>query len=65
MFPILASISKSNWSKGGTAACVIASRLSEDPNVSVLVITKGKVKDDWLNSMPIVGNAKGKLRVRH
>ncbi|KAI8298706.1 hypothetical protein K4K59_002630 [Colletotrichum sp. SAR11_240] len=43
---------------GGTAACVIASRLSEDPNVSVLVISKGKVKDDWLNSMPIVGNAR-------
>ncbi|KAJ0374532.1 hypothetical protein COL26b_007294 [Colletotrichum chrysophilum] len=29
-----------------------------DPNVSVLVISKGKVKDDWLSSMPIVGNAR-------
>ncbi|GKT52365.1 L-sorbose 1-dehydrogenase [Colletotrichum spaethianum] len=42
---------------GGTAACVLASRLSEDPDVSVLVICKGKVRDTWIDRVPIVGNA--------
>ncbi|KAM0331267.1 hypothetical protein ACHAQA_002937 [Verticillium albo-atrum] len=39
---------------GGTAACVVASRLSEDPSVSVLVLSRGKIKDDWLSSIPLV-----------
>ncbi|KAK1540323.1 choline dehydrogenase [Colletotrichum paranaense] len=42
---------------GGTAACALASRLSEDPSTSVLVVCKGKVKDNWLDRIPIVGNA--------
>jgi choline dehydrogenase-like flavoprotein len=32
---------------------VLASRLSEDPSVSVLVLEKGKVIDDWLSRVPI------------
>ncbi|TDZ16618.1 L-sorbose 1-dehydrogenase [Colletotrichum orbiculare MAFF 240422] len=43
---------------GGTAACVLASRLSEDPTVTVLLISKGKVSDGWLHSIPLVGNAR-------
>lgn len=39
---------------GGTAGCVLASRLSEDPNLSVLVIEKGQVKDNFVSRMPLL-----------
>ncbi|KAK8085893.1 choline dehydrogenase [Apiospora hydei] len=39
---------------GGTAGCVIASRLSEDPDVSVLVIDKGHVRDNVVSRMPLL-----------
>ncbi|KAI1774973.1 putative GMC oxidoreductase [Hypoxylon cercidicola] len=39
---------------GGTAGCVVASRLSEDPDVSVLVIEKGHVKDNIVSCMPLL-----------
>ncbi|KAJ8128537.1 hypothetical protein O1611_g5096 [Lasiodiplodia mahajangana] len=39
---------------GGTAGCVVASRLSEDRNVSVLVIEKGYVKDNLVSRMPLL-----------
>ncbi|OHE92230.1 choline dehydrogenase [Colletotrichum orchidophilum] len=42
---------------GGTAACALASRLTEDPSTSVLVICKGVVRDHWIDRIPIVGNA--------
>lgn len=35
------------------AGCVLASLLSEDPDVSVLVLEKGRVKDNMLSRMPI------------
>ncbi|OLN95213.1 L-sorbose 1-dehydrogenase [Colletotrichum chlorophyti] len=41
---------------GGTSACVLASRLSEDPDVSVLVISKGSVRDRWIDRVPVIGN---------
>ncbi|KAK2613228.1 hypothetical protein N8I77_000152 [Diaporthe amygdali] len=39
---------------GGTAGCVLASRLSEDPNVTVLVIEKGHVKDNIVSRIPLL-----------
>lgn len=39
---------------GGTAGCCLASRLSEDPNVSVLVLEKGHVKDNLVSRMPLL-----------
>ncbi|PHH90437.1 hypothetical protein CDD83_3645 [Cordyceps sp. RAO-2017] len=38
---------------GGTAGCVVASRLSEDPDVSVLVLEKGHVKDSLVSRIPL------------
>ncbi|KAH6692261.1 choline dehydrogenase, partial [Plectosphaerella plurivora] len=39
---------------GGTAGCVLASRLSEDPSVSVLLISRGRVKENWFFEIPLV-----------
>ncbi len=38
---------------GGTAGCIVAARLTEDPNISVLVLERGKTnKDDELSNRP-------------
>ncbi|KAG8165119.1 hypothetical protein KVR01_005394 [Diaporthe batatas] len=39
---------------GGTAGCVLAARLSEDTDVSVLVLEKGHVKDNLVSRMPLL-----------
>ncbi|KAH9926558.1 alcohol oxidase [Epithele typhae] len=39
---------------GGTAGCVLASRLSEDPAVSVLLIEQGPVADTWTSRVPLL-----------
>jgi choline dehydrogenase-like flavoprotein len=39
---------------GGTAGCVLASRLSEDPNVSVLLVERGRVKNNIISRMPLL-----------
>lgn len=39
---------------GGTAGCVLASRLSQDPKVTVLVLEKGGVKDNMVSRMPLL-----------
>lgn len=41
---------------GGTAGCVLASRLSEDPNTSVLVLERGVANDTWISRIPLVGS---------
>ncbi|KAK5992134.1 Oxygen-dependent choline dehydrogenase [Cladobotryum mycophilum] len=39
---------------GGTAGCVLASRLSEDPTVSILVIERGLVENNWMSRVPLL-----------
>ncbi|KAI0071403.1 alcohol oxidase [Panus rudis PR-1116 ss-1] len=39
---------------GGTAGCVLASRLSEIPGVSVLVIERGRHADKWADRVPLI-----------
>ena len=39
---------------GGTAACVVASRLSEIPGVSVLLLCKGTVEDTYFYRIPLI-----------
>ncbi|KAI0312498.1 alcohol oxidase [Amylostereum chailletii] len=39
---------------GGTAGCVLASRLSEDHGVTVLLIERGGVMDNWASKVPVI-----------
>ena len=39
---------------GGTAGCVLASKLSADPNVSVLLLERGPVLDTWASKVPLM-----------
>ncbi|TBU28342.1 GMC oxidoreductase-domain-containing protein [Dichomitus squalens] len=39
---------------GGTLGAVLASRLSEDPTVSVLVLEKGQLVDTWTTRIPLL-----------
>ncbi|KAI9695557.1 MAG: hypothetical protein M1820_008570 [Bogoriella megaspora] len=39
---------------GGTAGCVLASRLSEDPDVSVLLLERGVANDTFISRVPLV-----------
>jgi choline dehydrogenase len=40
--------------EGGTAGCVVASRLSEDPTPKVLVIERGNLVDTWASHIPLL-----------
>lgn len=39
---------------GGTAGCVLASKLSTDPDVSVLLLERGAVLDTWASKVPLL-----------
>ncbi|KAL9095067.1 MAG: hypothetical protein Q9165_002669 [Trypethelium subeluteriae] len=41
---------------GGTAGCALASRLSEDPNVSVLLLERGVANDTWISRVPLISS---------
>ncbi|KAM0156385.1 hypothetical protein ACHAPG_005372 [Botrytis cinerea] len=41
---------------GGTAGCALTSRLSEDPNVSVLLLERGPANDNFMSRIPIVSS---------
>lgn len=41
---------------GGTAGCALTSRLSEDPNVSVLLLERGAANDNFMSRVPIVSS---------
>ncbi|KAJ7876577.1 alcohol oxidase [Mycena leptocephala] len=41
---------------GGTAGCCLASRLSEDPSVTVLVLERGRVHDTWYSRIPLISS---------
>lgn len=45
-----------NQNLGGTAGCVVASRLSEDPDARVLLIERGGVYDTWANRVPLISS---------
>ncbi|EIN09812.1 GMC oxidoreductase [Punctularia strigosozonata HHB-11173 SS5] len=40
--------------RGGTAGCVVASRLSEDPNNRVLLLERGPAITSWLSRVPLL-----------
>ncbi|VDB84007.1 unnamed protein product [Peniophora sp. CBMAI 1063] len=39
---------------GGTAGCVLASRLSEDRNLKILLIERGAAEDTWTSKVPMM-----------
>ncbi|KAJ4472168.1 GMC oxidoreductase [Lentinula aciculospora] len=39
---------------GGTAGCVLASRLSEDPQRTVLLLERGPVVNSWFSRVPLI-----------
>ncbi|RYP56150.1 hypothetical protein DL771_012095 [Monosporascus sp. 5C6A] len=49
---------------GGTAGCAVASRLSEDPTVSVLLLERGDLDDRWITRIPLASVANGTYMVR-
>ncbi|KAL2759295.1 hypothetical protein ACRALDRAFT_1047303 [Sodiomyces alcalophilus JCM 7366] len=42
---------------GGTAGCVLAARLSEEPSVRVLLLCRGTVGDTWFSRIPLINQA--------
>ncbi|KAI9069674.1 GMC oxidoreductase [Trametes sanguinea] len=41
---------------GGTAGSCLASRLSEDPNVTVLLLERGGVSNGWMDRVPLISS---------
>ncbi|KAI0370602.1 GMC oxidoreductase [Pilatotrama ljubarskyi] len=41
---------------GGTSGCCLAARLSEDPDVTVLLLERGGVPDGWSDRVPLISS---------
>ena len=41
---------------GGTAGCVLASRLSENPDTTVLPVERGPAIDSWISRVPLLSS---------
>ena len=41
---------------GGTAGCVLANRLSQSPDVSVLLIERGPLAESWASRVPLLSS---------
>ena len=41
---------------GGTAGCVLAARLSEDPQATVLLVERGPVVNGWSAGVPLLSS---------
>ncbi|THH18190.1 hypothetical protein EUX98_g8999 [Antrodiella citrinella] len=50
---------------GGTAGCVLANRLSQDPSVSVLLVERGLVQDTWTAQIPLLSSSFSPLAPRY
>lgn len=49
---------------GGTAGSAVASRLSETPNTTVLVLERGPFQDSYISRIPLASTANGSYAVR-
>jgi choline dehydrogenase-like flavoprotein len=45
-----------NVYSGGTAGCVVASRLSENPSIRVLLLERGPVTNTWSSRVPLISS---------
>lgn len=50
---------RSTFAGGGTAGCVLANRLSANPETTVLLIERGPVGDTWLSRIPLASMSYG------
>ena len=48
-FPLL-------FSGGGTAGCVLANRLSQSPDITVLLVERGPLADSWASRVPLLSS---------
>ena len=41
---------------GGTAGCVLANRLSQDPTISVLLVERGRAANGFISRIPLLSS---------
>ena len=45
-----------HFTGGGTAGCVLANRLSQSPNITVLLVERGPLEDSWASRVPLLSS---------